>query len=85
MVLDFAFVCQCEKASCKEPLGKHVPGGVADKYVVRDMTNHVLALLMIGCTSVFCSTLVPENEVSESEFLFDIVGQLEEKCPRVFL
>ena len=74
---------QSEKSPGIEPLGEHVSGSVADKDPVRNLIDDVLQAGQARSPAIFNAGAVPEDKVSEAEFLLHVVSQLHEKGPRI--
>ena len=75
---------KCEQPPGEKPFGQLVPRSVVHQDTVRYVINDVLEFTQIGRPAILDPRCVPEHEISESEFIPDVVCKLHHQGLGIF-
>ena len=77
-------VCKGEQPPGEKPFGQLVPRSVVHQDTVRYVINDVLEFTQICRPAILYPRSIPEHEISESEFIPDVVCKLHHQGLGIF-
>ena len=80
----FEAMGKCEQPPGEKPFGQLVPRCVVHQDTVRYIIDDVLEFPQIGRPAILDPRCVPEHEISESEFIPDVVCKLHHQGLGIF-